>query len=211
MLSKKIFSLLFLVYMAALIVQTSLSLAIISTSAQVQAQNCCSSDDESEKCEGLPVCFEPNVSIGEDFTSDTAYEMPKGTEGIALYVSAIYKYAIAVVGVLAVVIMMFGGATWITSGGNSERVTEAKAWIAASLTGLILVLCSWIILKTINPALVDFNTPELKTVDKALEAESAASSVQSCIAEGASCDGSIPCCSPNQCLGNPGGGNICTL
>lgn len=101
--------------------------------------------------------FKPQINIGKFIKSGDGYTIPGSTKGIAEYIHAIYNYAIAVVGIFAVVIMMFGGIAWIAAAGNAERIGEAKAWIGASLTGLLLTLCSWMILKTVNPALVEFN------------------------------------------------------
>lgn len=75
---------------------------------------------------------------------------------IGEYISAIYKYAIGIVGILAAVVLMIGGVIWLTAGGNQTRISEAKAWIGASLTGLIIALSSYMILATINPDLVNF-------------------------------------------------------
>lgn len=70
------------------------------------------------------------------------------------YVAGIYNYAIGIVGILAAVVLMFGGLLWLTAGGNATRVGEAKAWIGASLTGLVIALTSYMILYQINPGLV---------------------------------------------------------
>ncbi len=75
---------------------------------------------------------------------------------IGLYIKAIYKYAIVVIALLAVITMMFGGILWITAAGSPDRVTEAKSWIGSSITGLVLALLSYIILYNVNPNLVNF-------------------------------------------------------
>jgi len=74
---------------------------------------------------------------------------------IGQYIAGIYRYAVGVIGILAVVVMMVGGIMWIIAGGNTSRVSEAKAWLEASITGLVLTLCSYLILVQINPALVN--------------------------------------------------------
>lgn len=89
----------------------------------------------------------------------------KSTKPIGEYVKAIYKYLIGIVGIIAVVVMMFGGLRWITAAGSAEGISEAKAWIGASLTGLVLVLGSYMILKTVNPDLVNLKTSPVKTVE----------------------------------------------
>lgn len=85
------------------------------------------------------------------------------------YIRDIYKYAVGIVGILAAVVLMFGGVVWLTAGGNQTRIGEAKAWIGASLTGLIIVLTSYMILYTVNPALVNFRPIEVGVVKKALD------------------------------------------
>lgn len=91
---------------------------------------------------------------------------------ISQYITAIYKYALGIVGILATVVMMIGGIIWLTAGGSSSRITEAKAWITASLTGLIIALTSYTILYQVNPALLGSKALEVSTVKKALVVES---------------------------------------
>jgi hypothetical protein len=97
----------------------------------------------------------PGGPASTDFTAN------RSTKPIADYIKLIYKYAIGVVGILATVVMMIGGIMWIMSGGSPERTGEAKAYISASLTGLILTLCSYLILATVNPALTNFKLTEI--------------------------------------------------
>jgi len=85
---------------------------------------------------------------------------------IGEYISGIYKYAIGIVGILAAVTLMIGGVIWLMAGGNASRVGEAKAWIGASLTGLIIALCSYMILYQINPSLTQFNPIGVTSIEK---------------------------------------------
>lgn len=80
---------------------------------------------------------------------------------IGEYIAGIYKYAIGVVGIIATVVMMIGGVMWIVAGGNATRIGEAKAWVGASLTGLVLALSSYVILYQINPSLTQFKPIEV--------------------------------------------------
>ena len=119
-----------------------------------------------------PATFKPQVQIpGMDQAdafgapdSKGAYAIPGSTASIAKYIKVIYKYAIGIVGILAAVVLMIGGVMWIVAGGSATVIGEAKAWIGASLTGLLLALLSYLILATVNPALVDFKTTPVQTV-----------------------------------------------
>jgi len=101
--------------------------------------------------------FTQNVQIG-----DTNLSGPIGSGSLGLYLQTIYKYAIGAVGILATVVMMFGGVMWITAAGSNERVSSAKAWIGASLTGLVLTLSSYTILYLVNPNTLTFRPIELE-------------------------------------------------
>jgi len=85
---------------------------------------------------------------------------------IGEYIAGIYKYAIGIVGILAAVVLMIGGVIWIMAGGSATMIGEAKAWIGASLTGLVIALCSYVILYQVNPALVGFKGLEIQLVDQ---------------------------------------------
>ncbi|MBU0722424.1 hypothetical protein KKA93_03150 [Patescibacteria group bacterium] len=123
--------------------------------------------------------FKPQVAIpgmeapGEFVKNKTgSYTIPGSTESIAKYIRVIYKYAIGLVGILAAVVLMIGGVMWIVAGGNATAIGEAKAWIIASLTGLILALCSYLILATINPALVELKTTPVQKVTPIIATDS---------------------------------------
>jgi hypothetical protein len=100
------------------------------------------------------------VPIGD--TNNISFDA--STAPIAKYIGAIYKYSIGVVGILAAVMLMVGGVIWLVAGGNATRVSEAKAWIASSLTGLVLVMTSYLLLSQINSDLINFKITKLQTV-----------------------------------------------
>lgn len=97
---------------------------------------------------------------------------------IGEYIAGIYKYAVGVVGILATVILMVGGVIWLMAGGDASRITEAKAWITAAITGLVIMLCSYVILYQINPDIIGaVSKPlELTIVQKTAELASEKSS-----------------------------------
>lgn len=85
---------------------------------------------------------------------------------IGEYITGIYKYAVIIIGVVAVIVMMLGGVIWLMSAGNSSQIGEAKKWIGASLSGLVIMLCSYLILFQINPKLTIFEPLEISTIKK---------------------------------------------
>ena len=108
----------------------------------------------------------PNVcSAGLDLQIDIPgyvfNEADSSTGNIANYVKAIYKYLIGIVGIVAAIALMVGGVIWLTAGGSADKVGQAKDIISSSLTGLVIALCSFLILGTINPDLVNFKVENI--------------------------------------------------
>ncbi|MBI2037957.1 MAG: TrbC/VirB2 family protein [Candidatus Magasanikbacteria bacterium] len=77
------------------------------------------------------------------------------------FILLMYRYLISVAGILAVVVIIFAGVQWITSGGNSETISSAKHRISGAVIGLFIAYGSYFILNTINPALVNLRLPQV--------------------------------------------------
>ncbi len=106
--------------------------------------------------------FTPEITVG-NFVAGTNITVSNNTQTIAEYIKQIYQYAIGVVAIIAVVVMMIGGVLWMTAGGNTTQVSTAKSYISGSLLGLLLILFSFVILKTVNPDLVNFKVTSIQT------------------------------------------------
>lgn len=81
----------------------------------------------------------------------------KGEIDIKTYILYVYKFAIAISVFLAIIMIIWGGFSYITSEIPYLK-TEAKGKIEGAVTGLVLVLVSYLILVTIDPRLVNIET-----------------------------------------------------
>lgn len=79
-----------------------------------------------------------------------------GTTDIQTYIPGVFKLAIGIAGVLAVLMIIIGGVEYITTDAIQGK-SEGKERIQNALWGLVLVLVSWILLYTINQDLIKFN------------------------------------------------------
>jgi cell wall-associated NlpC family hydrolase len=84
---------------------------------------------------------------------------------VAIYIHAIYNYLIVVGGIVATIALMVGGVIWLMSAGNASRITEAKNWIGGSITGVLILLTSYVLLNHINPNLIGLKYLELETIE----------------------------------------------
>lgn len=80
------------------------------------------------------------------------------------YVSALYKVALVIVTLSAVLMLSIGGFMYLTSAGNVSAISTAKGIIYDSLIGLVIALFAWLVLYIINPDLVEITLNGLPSV-----------------------------------------------
>jgi len=115
-------------------------------------------------------------TVGGDFESGTSscYAKPVPTElgvkigglkqaTIAQYVAAAYTYVLGAAAVLAVIMIMVGGFRWITAAGGPQ-IEGARKMIIGAIVGLVLAFASYLLLQTVNPAIVSLTPPRIKLV-----------------------------------------------
>lgn len=95
-------------------------------------------------------------------TDDLGMSYPRaiglGSTDLRITVATVIKYAMGLLGILAVVIILIGGFTWMTAGGNEEKVGTAKKWIFSGIIGLAIVLCAYAIATYVINLLVTATT-----------------------------------------------------
>ena len=79
------------------------------------------------------------------------------------YIEGIFTLIIAIAGLLAVIMIIFGGIKYMSTDAFTGK-SEAKATIEHAIWGLLLAVSAWLILNTINPNLVNFNISVQPTV-----------------------------------------------
>lgn len=97
----------------------------------------------------LPLAGEEGEELGEGSLAD--------------YLSNMLKLIVALGGVLSVFVGVVGGIQYVASGITPSAKNDAKNRIQNALTGLVLILSSYLILNSINPNLVNISF-ELKNV-----------------------------------------------
>lgn len=104
--------------------------------------------------------YTAQIGFGEIFSK----EVEIGPDSIGTYITEIYKYAVSIVGILASIVIMWGGVRWLTAGGDKTAVDDAKKWIEGALSGLILVMTSYMILYFVNPDLIKFKSIKIDPI-----------------------------------------------
>ncbi len=106
---------------------------------------------------------EPNLNQQTTVSSAAPYglEMPLSPSANptnpADYIRTFFIFGLGIVGLAALFGIVYGGFVYFLSAGNQAMKTHGRRWILSALSGLVLLLCSYAILYTINPQLVSWN------------------------------------------------------
>jgi Mg/Co/Ni transporter MgtE len=114
----------------------------------------------------------PFVFVTANGELETDYPSVPGSENlgtvdvsISQYIKYIFNFSIWVIGIIAFVLLVKAGVTFLTSTGKPEKIKEAKDQIFAILLGLAILFGSTFILKTIDPSLVLFDMEKLEEIE----------------------------------------------
>jgi hypothetical protein len=107
--------------------------------------------------EGVLVCMARSDRIGsggETYTGSASTCVEScGINEVLLLFTNIKDLLLGILGSFALLMFVYGGVVFLTSGGNQERVTQGKTILRNAVIGLILVFVSWIIVNFILTAL----------------------------------------------------------
>ncbi len=76
-------------------------------------------------------------------------ENPEGQTNMAAIIGGIVKAGLALIGSLTLVVFVYGGFLWMTSGGNADRVAKGKTIMMWAVLGLFIIFGSYAILSTV--------------------------------------------------------------
>lgn len=68
-----------------------------------------------------------------------------GTNDLRTGIMGIVNVLLGFLGIIAIIIILWGGFRWLTSTGNEEKVAEARKIITAGIIGLIIVFTAYAI------------------------------------------------------------------
>ncbi|MEA3295600.1 MAG: hypothetical protein U9Q27_00445 [Patescibacteria group bacterium] len=112
------------------------------------------------------ILFAISFSANFVFALEVAYpeilgtEAPDSATSLPEFIKFIFNLSVALGGLLGFGALIFGGIKYISSAGNVGAISDAKLWIGSGITGLFLLLSTYLILTAINPNLIIFKEME---------------------------------------------------
>ncbi|MDD4476584.1 MAG: pilin [Patescibacteria group bacterium] len=113
------------------------SVLLLATPVLAQTNPCGAND---------PLCLQPAQQIG------------LGTSDIRVTIARIIKVAMGLLGIVAVVIVLIGGFTWMTAGGDETKTGNAKKWIFGGVIGLAIILSAYALTSFVINSLMSATT-----------------------------------------------------
>jgi hypothetical protein len=73
---------------------------------------------------------------------------------IRITIANIIRTAMGLLGIIAVLIVLYGGFKWMTAAGNDEQVQDAKKILIAGVIGLIIIVTAYAVATFVISSLV---------------------------------------------------------
>jgi len=116
-----------------------------------------------------PAVFAQTLDVGLQYGEYTGLS----SQDIRISIMKIVRAALGFLGVLVIVIILYGGFIWMTSGGNPEKIDKAKKILTNALIGLIIILSAfsivWFIISMLEGALRGPGGPSWREGDDGCE------------------------------------------
>lgn len=157
-----------LLIILALILSPWLSLNVIST---VHAQQTPTTPTQSDTPPTpLPAGAEPAIDpVLTQRPPGLEFEAVQRSGGhlrnsqLGQYIATMYRYAVGIVAILAIIMTVYGGFRYLI-GSSMGDVAAGKKIIQDAIAGMLITLGAYLILQTVNPAILGFAPVTLKIV-----------------------------------------------
>ncbi|MBU0898154.1 MAG: hypothetical protein ABIJ83_02215 [Patescibacteria group bacterium] len=83
-------------------------------------------------------------------TAETGYGKDKYETSVSGVIGKVVGAVLAFVGAIFLILVIYGGFTWMLARGNEAEVTKAKDLITSAIVGLIIVLAAYAITKYVG-------------------------------------------------------------
>lgn len=89
------------------------------------------------------VNFDEMKEAGLEDIGETAYGSDAPQNSVPEIIAEIIKYLLSFLGLLFLILTLYGGFLWMTAAGNDDQIAKAKAIIVNGIVGLIIILAAY--------------------------------------------------------------------
>ena len=81
--------------------------------------------------------------LWDDISGDIQAHTALGNEDPRLITANLINIILGFLGILSVVLVLFGGFKWMTAAGNDDQVASAKKLLISAVIGLVIILSAY--------------------------------------------------------------------
>jgi len=93
----------------------------------------------------VPTIALGDLNFGNEYLTNFQNTAGYGNAGLESVVGNIIQIVLSLLGLVAVILIIIGGFKWMASGGNEEKIKDAKKLMGAAVVGLIIVVLAYAI------------------------------------------------------------------
>jgi hypothetical protein len=86
---------------------------------------------------------DPNDPYGVNAFLKPESKLNIGTKKLEATIAGIINIVLGFLGILATLLILYGGFIWMTSEGSSDKITKAKGIIGAGVVGLVIIFAAY--------------------------------------------------------------------
>lgn len=96
----------------------------------------------------LSLVFVARLALAQDYGIEEVGKgldnaLPNTGEDIRVTIGRIIQFALGFLGIIALLIIIYAGFKWMTSGGDEAKISEAKKTLINATIGLVIISSSW--------------------------------------------------------------------
>lgn len=99
--------------------------------------------------------WDKQVGVKEQIGS--VYGQVENPQDIRITIAKIINVFLGLLGIIFIIMIVWAGFKWMTSGGNEDQIKEAQAQILRATIGLLIILSSWSITQFVMNCVVSAN------------------------------------------------------
>jgi type IV secretory pathway VirB2 component (pilin) len=102
----------------------------------------------------MPALAQTTDPLGLNFGAQTGLS----DTDIRVTIGNIIQTLLGLLGLIAVILILYAGFTWMTSGGNDEKIGQAKKTLISAVIGLAIILSAYAITSFVVGSLYEATT-----------------------------------------------------
>lgn len=106
----------------------------------------------------MPLVVSAQIQSDDLFEDFRAEDIGVGDRPLTETIASIINTILGLLGIVAVVLILYAGFLWMTAAGNDEKITQAKKIMQAGIIGLVIIFSAYAIARFVLERIITATT-----------------------------------------------------